>query len=77
MSAPMEMVANTILETPKSPRRRRGRDVKDRDTTGLSVGESSDAASVRAKKVTMAAEHLTSARDQQADDSQEHLDVFV
>lgn len=78
MSAPMEMVANTVLEPPKSPRRRRrSNGVKDRDASGLYVGAVTDAAAVRTQKVTMAAEHLASDQDRRAEDEREHIDVFV
>jgi hypothetical protein len=78
MSAPMEMVANIVLEPPKPPRRRRrSGDVKDRDASGLYTGALTDAAAVRSQKVTMAAENLSSDQDRRAEDSQEHLDVFA
>ncbi len=77
MSATLEMVANTVLAAPRSTRKRRGEDVEDRDTSGLSGSLVADASSLRAKKVTMAAEHLASAQDRRTDDSQERIDVFV
>ncbi|MBN1555753.1 MAG: hypothetical protein JXA11_13495 [Phycisphaerae bacterium] len=78
MSALMEMAANAVLLPVERPRRSRGReDVKDRDASGLSEGVVVDAATVRSQKVTMAEENPTSARDSRAEDSQEHLDIFV
>lgn len=64
------------LRFSKIRRRGKRRDVKDRDTTGFS-GAPTDAASVRTQKVTMASEHLTSDQDRRAEDSQEHVDIFV
>ncbi|MBN1943365.1 MAG: hypothetical protein JW849_08745 [Phycisphaerae bacterium] len=77
MSAPMEMVANTIPLPVKTPRRRRGSGVKDRDTSYVPADEMMDAAAVRTHKVTMAAERLASDPDPRAEDAREHVDVFV
>lgn len=77
MSAILEMVANVIPPPAPRPGRRRGYSVGDRDRSYVPTDEWQDAAAVRARKVTMAAEPLAVARSRPTDENPDHVDILV